>query len=155
GTDADGNVERHHFGARRNYGFVPQQHFDLGEGLGQMDFETAAKLSGARFVVLKKGLARLERAIVEFMLDLHTSEHGYAEINPRLVVRDHVMFGTAQLPKFVDDQFLASRTITRAEMLHDALKYATDADKEEFKRGAIDLETLVDRVLDRAPLKED
>ena len=70
-----------------------------------MDFETAAKLVGARFVVLKKGLARLERAIGQFMLDLHTNEHGYTEINPPLLVRDDVMFGTGQLPKFEDDQF--------------------------------------------------
>jgi seryl-tRNA synthetase len=72
-----------------------------------MDFEAAAKLSGARFVVLKKGLARLERAIGQFMLDLHTNEHGYAEINPPLLVRNEVMFGTGQLPKFEDDQFWA------------------------------------------------
>ena len=76
-----------------------------------MDFETAAKLSGARFVVLKGGLARLERALGQFMLDLHTSEHGYTEVNPPLLVRDEAMFGTAQLPKFEDDQFSALRTI--------------------------------------------
>ena len=72
-----------------------------------MDFEAAAKLSGARFVVLKKGLARLERALGQFMLDLHTGEHGYTEVNPPLLVRDDAMFGTAQLPKFEDDQFWA------------------------------------------------
>ena len=70
-----------------------------------MDFEAAAKLSGARFVVLKKGLARLERAIGQFFLDVHTGEHGYTEVNPPLLVRDDAMFGTAQLPKFRDDQF--------------------------------------------------
>jgi len=105
GVDEHGNVQRHVFGDRRNYGFAPQPHDDLGGALGYMDFEAAAKLSGARFVVLKKGLARLERAIGQFMLDLHTNEHGYAEINPPLVVRDHAMFGTAQLPKFSNDQF--------------------------------------------------
>jgi seryl-tRNA synthetase len=105
GADEHGNVEHHHFGAKRSYGFAPKQHFELGEALGQMDFETAAKLSGARFVVLKKGLARMERAIGQFMLDLHTGEHGYTEVNPPLLVRDDVMFGTAQLPKFRDDQF--------------------------------------------------
>ena len=72
-----------------------------------MDFETAAKISGARFVVLKGALARLERALAAFMLDLHTTEFGYREINPPLMVRDEVMFGTAQLPKFTDDQFTA------------------------------------------------
>ncbi len=105
GKDERGNVEHHHFGAKRNYGFAPKQHFELGEELGQMDFETAAKLSGARFVVLKNGLARLERALGQFMLDLHTGEHGYTEVNPPLLVRDKIMFGTAQLPKFELDQF--------------------------------------------------
>lgn len=107
GVDEHGNVQRHVFGAIRNYAFAPKPHDDLGGALGFMDFEAAAKLSGARFVVLKKGLARLERAIGQFMLDLHTNEHGYAEINPPLMVRDHVMFGTGQLPKFDDDQFWA------------------------------------------------
>src|SRR3981189_1332060 len=105
GRDEHGNVEHHKFGAKRDYAFAPKQHFELGEALGQMDFETAAKLSGARFVVRKKGLARLERALGQFMLDLHTTEHGYAEINPPLLVRDEVMYGTAQLPKFAEDQF--------------------------------------------------
>jgi seryl-tRNA synthetase len=155
GLDEHGNVQRHVFGKIRNYAFNPKPHDDLGGALGYMDFETAAKLSGARFVVLKKGLARLERAIGQFMLDLHTNEHGYTEINPPLLVRDDVMFGTGQLPKFADDQFSASRTVARTELLHDALRYATDDDKEEFKNGGIALEALVDRILDRAPLKED
>ena len=107
GVDEHGNVVRHHFGAPRDYAFAPKPHFELGEALGFMDFEAAAKLSGARFVVLKKGLARLERALGQFMLDLHTNEHGYTEINPPLLVRDEVMFGTGQLPKFEDDQFWA------------------------------------------------
>jgi seryl-tRNA synthetase len=105
GADEHGNVQRHVFGAVRNYAFTPKPHFDLGEAMGYMDFDAAAKLSGARFVVLKKGLARLERAIGQFMLDLHTNEHGYTEINPPLMVRDEAMFGTAQLPKFREDQF--------------------------------------------------
>jgi seryl-tRNA synthetase len=107
GVDEHGNVQRHVFGNRRNYAFTPKPHDDLGLALGFMDFESAAKLSGARFVVLKKGLARLERAIGQFMLDLHTNEHGYTEINPPLLVRNEVMFGTGQLPKFEDDQFWA------------------------------------------------
>jgi seryl-tRNA synthetase len=107
GADEHGNVQHHVFGAVRNYAFNAKPHDDLGQALGFMDFETAAKLSGARFVVLKKGLARLERAIGQFMLDLHTNEHGYTEINPPLLVRDDVMFGTGQLPKFEDDQFWA------------------------------------------------
>ena len=107
GADEHGNVQRHVFGSARNYAFMPKPHDDLGGALGYMDFEAAAKLSGARFVVLKKGLARLERAIGQFMLDLHTNEHGYTEINPPLLVRNEVMFGTGQLPKFEDDQFWA------------------------------------------------
>src|SRR5450631_486103 len=114
GADEHGNVVRHHFGAVRNYAFAPKPHDDLGGALGFMDFEAAAKLSGARFVVLKKGLARLERAIGQFMLDLHTNEHGYTEINPPLLVRDDVMFGTGQLPKFEDDQFAAVNGIANA-----------------------------------------
>jgi seryl-tRNA synthetase len=155
GADETGNVEHHHFGARKNYAFTPKQHFELGESLGQMDFEVAAKLSGARFVVLKSGLAKLERALGQFMLDVHTRDHGYTEVSPPLLVRDEVMFGTAQLPKFADDQFLATRTITRSEMLTDGLKYASEPDKQDFRDGKIDLETLVERTLERAPAKED
>jgi seryl-tRNA synthetase len=105
GKDETANVEHHRYGAKRNYEFTPKQHFELGEALGEMDFQTAAKLSGARFVVLTNGLARLERALGQFMLDLHTREHGYSEVNPPLLVDDEVMFGTAQLPKFAEDQF--------------------------------------------------
>ncbi|MCZ7656690.1 MAG: serine--tRNA ligase [Xanthobacteraceae bacterium] len=105
GADEHGNVEHHRFGARRDYGFAARQHFELGESLGAMDFEAAARMSGARFVVLKRGLARLERALAQFMLDLHTGEHGYIEVSPPLLVRDATMYGTAQLPKFLDDQF--------------------------------------------------
>ena len=108
GSDEHGNVLHHTFGAKRNYSFTPKAHYDLGEAMGFMDFEAAAKLSGARFVVLKKGLARLERALGQFMLDLHTDQHGYTEVNPPLLVRDEAMFGTAQLPKFKDDQFAVS-----------------------------------------------
>jgi len=121
GADEHGNVVRHHFGAVRNYAFVPKAHDDLGGALGFMDFETAAKLSGARFVVLKKGLARLERAIGQFMLDLHTNEHGYTEINPPLLVRDDVMFGTGQLPKFEDDQFWAIKGELLTEVAESAV----------------------------------
>ncbi|WP_114186257.1 serine--tRNA ligase [Microvirga aerophila] len=106
GADEAGNVERHRFGSPKNLE-AAKQHFEIGEELGLMDFETAAKLSGSRFVVLKGGLARLERALGQFMIDLHTNEHGYTEVNPPLLVRDDAMFGTAQLPKFEDDQFWA------------------------------------------------
>jgi seryl-tRNA synthetase len=122
GVDEHGNVQHHVFGNKRNYSFTPKLHDDLGTALGYMDFETAAKLSGARFVVLKKGLARLERAIGQFMLDLHTNEHGYTEINPPLLVRDEVMFGTGQLPKFEDDQFVATNVEYIKQAANDYLR---------------------------------
>ena len=107
GADAGANKVLRKVGEPTKFSFTPKQHFELGEALGLMDFEIAAKLSGARFVVLKGALARLERALAQFMLDLHTGEHGYTEINPPLLVRDDAMFGTAQLPKFAEDQFEA------------------------------------------------
>jgi seryl-tRNA synthetase len=130
GVDEHGNVQRHIFGTARNYSFAPKPHDDLGGALGFMDFEVAAKLSGARFVVLRKGLARLERAIGQFMLDLHTNEHGYTEINPPLLVRDEVMFGTGQLWKFRDDQFQTFTDEDRWRMLDD---YAKSAMREMVK----------------------
>jgi seryl-tRNA synthetase len=132
GIDEHGNVQRHVFGAVRNYAFTPKPHFDLGEAMGFMDFEAAAKLSGARFVVLKKGLARLERAIGQFMLDLHTNEHSYAEINPPLLVRSDTMFGTGQLPKFKEDQFYASRMLSEEE--HNERVKAAEAGAGEYSK---------------------
>ncbi|MBN9039986.1 MAG: serine--tRNA ligase [Rhizobiales bacterium 62-47] len=134
GADEHGNVEHHHYGAKRNYAFAPKPHFDLGEALGQMDFNAAAKLSGARFVVLKKGLARLERAIGQFFLDVHTGEHGYTEVNPPLLVRDDAMFGTAQLPKFREDQFSATSYRDNTEIMLEALNTAI----EEARSDGID-----------------
>jgi seryl-tRNA synthetase len=150
GTDPSGNVERHRFGAKREYSFTPRQHFELGEALGMMDFETAAKLSGARFVVLKGALARLERALAQFMLDVHTQEHGYTEVNPPLLVRDDVMYGTAQLPRFFEDQFATfpghiEQTLEKEE-LNQVWQKALDAAQQsglEYARGIeIDFEWL-------------
>src|ERR1700734_2254617 len=109
GKDEDDNIEIRRHGIPPDFpeGFEPEEHFQIGERLGLMDFDAAAKLSGARFVVLKGALALLERALEQFMLDLHTSEHGYTEIAPPVLVRDAAMFGTAQLPKFEEDQFWA------------------------------------------------
>ena len=137
GKDSNDNVEHHRFGAKRDYAFAPKQHFELGEALGQMDFETAAKLSGARFVVLKQGLARLERALGQFMLDVHTNEHGYIEVAPPLLVRDEVMFGTAQLPKFRDDQFRTSAAVSRHDQYMAAVARAaakSGVSEDEFFR---------------------
>jgi seryl-tRNA synthetase len=128
GKDEKDNIEHHRFGAKRDYAFVPKQHFDLGEALGQIDFETAAKLSGARFVVLKKGLARLERALGQFFLDVHTSEpHNYTEVAPPLLVRDEVMFGTAQLPKFSNDQFRGETEEAQRKHAYENFEQAREA----------------------------
>jgi len=107
GKDENDNVEVRRHGRPREMNFRPKEHFDLGEALGLMDFEAAARISGARFVVLRKGLAKLERAVASLMLDLHTEEFGYTEVSPPMLVLDRTMFGTGQLPKFFDDQFVA------------------------------------------------
>ena len=105
GKDEHDNVVARVHGEKPSFGFKPLEHFDIGEGLGYMNFEGAAKISGARFTVLSGQLARLERALGQFMLDVHTGEHGYTEVNPPLLVRDDAMFGTGQLPKFSEDLF--------------------------------------------------
>ncbi|SEQ03989.1 seryl-tRNA synthetase [Faunimonas pinastri] len=104
GPDESANVEVRRVGEPRRINGA-RQHFELGEASGLMDFEIAAKISGARFVFLKGQLARLERALGQFMLDLHTTEHGYTEVSPPLLVRDDAVYGTAQLPKFAEDLF--------------------------------------------------
>ena len=115
GTDETGNVEVRRWGEPGKFDFKPRQHFEIGEALGLMDFESAAKVSGARFVFLKGQLARLERALGAFMLDIHTAEEangigGYTEVNPPLLVRDAAAYGTGNLPKFEGDLFPTSRS---------------------------------------------
>ena len=105
GADEDNNIEVRRWGEPKSFSFAPKEHFEIGEGLGMMDFETAAKMSGSRFCILSGALARLERSLGAFMLDLHTGEHGYTEINPPALVRDDAAFGTGQLPKFEEDLF--------------------------------------------------
>ena len=113
--------------SRAHFSFAPKEHFDIGEALGLMDFETATKISGARFVVNKGALARLERALSQFMLDLHTGEHGYTEVNPPILVREEAMIGTAQLPKFREDQFgLSSDALTKLSELDGAIEHTNE-----------------------------
>jgi seryl-tRNA synthetase len=150
GKDASDNVEHHRFGAKREYAFAPKQHFELGEALAEMDFETAAKLSGARFVVLKKGLARLERALGQFMLDVHTSEHGYAEVAPPLLVRDEVMVGTGQLPKFRDDQFISAEMRWREKRLNEILSPLDD----EIEKRHLGAKATLGQLIEEAPTLE-
>ena len=124
GKDEGDNVEIRRHGEPPIFpnSFRPREHFEIGESLGMMDFDVAAKLSGARFVVLKGALARLERALMQFMLDLHTGEHGYEEVNPPLLVRDVAMFGTNQLPKFEPDQFFSSTTADEDKWIDMAIR---------------------------------
>ncbi|ARW10868.1 serine--tRNA ligase [Acetobacter ascendens] len=105
GPDESANVVQHEWGAKPAFTFTPKQHFELGETLKQMDFATAAKLSGSRFVVLRGGIARLARALGQFMLDLHVTEHGYTETQVPVMVNDDAMYGTDKLPKFADQSF--------------------------------------------------
>jgi seryl-tRNA synthetase len=128
GTDESGNVE--YFGRngtaetaakarapKPSFSFAPKEHYQIGEAMGQMDFETAAKLSGSRFVVLKGQVARLERALGQFMLDLHTTQHGYTEVQPPLLVKDDALFGTNQLPKFEEDLFFTPHGESRLALI--------------------------------------
>jgi seryl-tRNA synthetase len=127
GPDESANVELRKWGKPRNFkkeGFEPKEHFELGQALGLMDFEAAAKMSGARFTVLKGALARLERALGQFMLDTQTEEHGFTEVNPPLLVRDQAMFGTGQLPKFAEDLYSASNVVVKE---FEVLKVKRDA----------------------------
>jgi seryl-tRNA synthetase len=105
GTDEHGNIEYRRAGAKPTANHLGAQHFEIGEALGLMDFEAAARMSGSRFTVLRGGLARLERALGQFMIDLHTTEHGYTEVNPPLLVKADAVFGVGQLPKFEEDLF--------------------------------------------------
>jgi seryl-tRNA synthetase len=118
GADEKGNKEYRRHGNVPTMAFKPKLHFEIGEALGLMDFEAASKISGARFVVLKGALARLERALGQLFLDVHTGENGYTEVNPPILVRDEAMFGTAQLPKFREDQFETNGPLTFEDGLH-------------------------------------
>jgi seryl-tRNA synthetase len=131
GADETANVELRRVGTPRAFNYEPKQHFELGEALGLMDFETAAKISGARFVVLKGALARMERALGQFMLDIHTGEHGYTETNPPLLVREHTAFGTGNLPKFEDDLFRAGLHPRRMR------QFFEESLKEEFLKSIL------------------
>jgi seryl-tRNA synthetase len=138
GADEHDNVEVRRFGealiAERQprMGNKPKEHFEIGERLGMMDFERAAKLSGSRFTVLSGKLARLERALGQFMLDTHTTEHGYTEVQPPLMVRDEVLYGTGQLPKFEEDLFFTPHGESRLGLIPTAEVPLTNLVREEI-----------------------
>jgi seryl-tRNA synthetase len=115
-------------------GFSPKEHFETGEALGMMDFEAAAKISGARFTILKSGLARMERALGQFMLDLHTTEHGYMEVQPPLLVRDEALLGTNQLPKFEEDLFFVPHGDARLGLIPTAEVPLTNLVRDSIQR---------------------
>ncbi|ESW80241.1 serine--tRNA ligase [Mesorhizobium sp. C280B] len=155
GKDEHDNV------VKRVVGEVPtrpnwvKEHFEIGEALGMMDFERAAKLSGSRFTVLKSGLARMERALGQFMLDLHTTEHGYEEVNPPLLVNDAAMRGTGQLPKFKEDLFIGADIPGRSRLGREALaQHTKDSDIQRLREGKISILELVDEVYERAETHE-
>jgi seryl-tRNA synthetase len=154
GQDEHDNVEVRRFG--EPYRFEnPKDHVDLGAGLGMMDFEAAARMSGSRFVVLQKELARLERALGQYMLDFQTQENGYTEISPPLLVRDEAVFGVGQLPKFYDDLFTASRSNVRKHLLKEALAPLNTLFWSRGGGREIDLVQLIEEVLDVAKTEED
>lgn len=134
GADEKDNIELRRVGEPRRMDWA-KEHFEIGEALGMMDFERAARLSGSRFTVLSGKLARLERALGQFMLDLHTDEHGYREIQPPLLVRDEVLFGTNQLPKFEEDLFFVPHGEGRLGLIPTAEVPLTNLAREEILPG--------------------
>jgi seryl-tRNA synthetase len=119
--------------SKPSFSFKPKEHFETGEALGMMDFETAAKISGSRFTILKSQLARMERAIGQFMIDLHTNEHGYMEVQPPLLVRDEALYGTNQLPKFAEDLFFVPHGDGRLAMIPTAEVPLTNMVRESIQ----------------------
>jgi seryl-tRNA synthetase len=132
GEDERGNVEVRRIGEPPQRANWTREHYEIGEALGLMDFERAAKLSGARFTVLKGQLARLERALGQFMLDLHTTEHGYTEVQVPLLVRDDVLYGTGNLPKFEADLFFTPHAGARLGLIPTAEVPLTNLVREEI-----------------------
>ena len=144
GEDEESNVELHKVGEPTKLSFEPKDHADLGEALGMMDFETAAKMSGSRFVVLSGQLSRLDRALAAFMLDLQTEEHGYVEHSPPFMVRGEALFGTGQLPKFEEDLY---KTTVENYLIPTAEVSLTNIVRESI----VDPETLPKRMTAHTP----
>ncbi|MDO9638787.1 MAG: serine--tRNA ligase [Pseudotabrizicola sp.] len=153
GTDEADNVEVHRWGTPRAFDFTPKEHFEIAGAKPGLDFATAAKLSGTRFVVLRGAMARLHRALAQFMLDTHTEDHQLQEMWTPVLVRDDAMYGTNQLPKFAEDSFIGDWYLGRADRLRTALGYKTEQDIQKIASGA-PLEDVVDDILERAPTKE-
>ena len=155
GKSSDDNVEVRRIGEPKRMNSA-KDHVDIGEGLGGMDFETAAKMSGARFVLLRSGVARLERALAQFMLDVHTQEHGYTEMSVPLLVRDHAMFGTGQLPKFFEEQFTVTSIGERSKLLSTAIAPLDEEYERRVKaEPGLKPSRILHEVIERASTRED
>jgi seryl-tRNA synthetase len=156
GSDETGNVVKHAWGTKPGWNHKALEHYEIGEALGWMDFEAAAKIAGSRFTVLKGQLARLERAIGQFMIDTHTEHHGYLEVQPPLLVRDHAMYGTGQLPKFGEDLFIGASMTGRQKQAEGVMeRYIRQGDLERIKSGSKTLNEVVGEIFERAPTSED
>ena len=153
GADENDNVEIRRWGTPRTFDFAPREHFDIAGVKPGMDFETAAKLSGARFVVLKGAVIRVHRALGQFMLDTHINDHGLVEHWTPVLVKDTAMYGTNQLPKFAEDSFVGDWFSGRADRLHKALGYRTANDIRRIAEGE-PFEEVIDEILERAPISE-
>ncbi len=154
GPDEHANVVLRNHGSIRNFETTPKEHYELGEALGMMDFERAAKISGSRFTVLSSQLARLERALGQFMLDLHTSEHGYTEINPPLLVNNRTMFGTGQLPKFGDDLFFGASMISRSDQANQVMETCFKPEHKDRIADGESFSKIVSEIFESAPTEE-
>ncbi len=151
GTDEDDNIEVERWGKPRDFDFEPKEHSDIGPALG-LDFDTGTKMSGARFTFLRGQMARLQRAIGQFMLDRQTGANGYAECAPPLLVKDRAMYGTGQLPKFTHDQFFAADMNNRDRLLWNAMP--DDFEKHMAEAGAGSFKEVLEEMLENADTAE-
>ena len=146
GDNEDSNVELHRYLEPPVFDFSPKGHDQLGEELGMMDFETAAKMSGSRFVVLQGSLSRLDRALSAFMLDIHTTEFEYTEYSPPVLVREHALFGTGQLPKFEEDLYKTTEKLEITQEQNMTNKVNIEFLKAQLEKTLADVEDLKDKV---------
>ena len=156
GADEDDNVEIRRWGTPPEFDFTPKEHFEIAGVARGMDFEAAAKLSGSRFVVLSGAVARLQRALAQFMIDLQTREHGLTEVWTPVLVRDDAMLGTGQLPKFGSDLFFGASLMSREKLGKSVLEeYTREDDLELLRSGEKTLQEVVSDIFERAPTHED
>lgn len=156
GADESENVEMHTWGTPRTLDFKPVEHFELAAVQGGMDFELAAKLSGSRFVVMSGAVARVHRALAQFMIDTHTTENGLTEVNTPVLVRDEAMYNTGQLPKFAGDSFFSASMNARGKIFRGAIEnHTSKQDVTDLAEGTSSLIDIIERILDRAPTVED